>query len=46
MFYLSYPPNTDTIHIHKEFNLTFPNDYWSWNVEFCDDLYLKGYIAG
>jgi hypothetical protein len=45
-FYLNIPPNCTIINIHKEFDLTFPNDYWNWNSEFCDNMYLKGYVAG
>ena len=45
-FYFDYPDNCTTLHIHKEFKLHFPNDYWNWNPEFCDEMYLKGYIAG
>ena len=46
IFYQNIPENCVILHIHKEFDLTFPNDYWCWSVEFSDDMYLKGYLAG
>ncbi len=46
IFYLSIPENCIMLNIHEVYGLTFPNDYWSWSVEFSDDMFLKGYLAG
>ena len=46
IFYQSIPENCIMLNIHDVYGLKFPNDYWSWSVEFSDDMFLKGYLAG
>ena len=46
IMYFSYPKNCKTLNINEQFGLVFPNDYWNWSTEFCDEMYLKGYLAG
>lgn len=45
-FVFDIPENCEVIHINEIFNLVFPNDYWCWNLEYSDSMYLKGYCAG
>jgi hypothetical protein len=45
-FIFDIPENCLVININEIFNLVFPNDYWNWSVEFSDEMYLKGYLAG
>lgn len=43
-FVWKQPKNMEVLHITKGTNISFPIDYWLWDEDWADDMFLRGIL--